>query len=97
MPAVHFNVTWPDGETIRYYSPSTIIYNHFRAGTSYSQSEFGERSQDAMYAASERVRERYGYACSAAADELNKIIVKLQRLKTQGIEGQVILKSFDQK
>ena len=96
MPAVHFQVTWPDGETIRYYSPSTIVYQHFAAGTHYSQSEFAQRSQDAMQAASERVRERYGYACSAAADELSKIVRKLDQLKTHGVDGAVLFSGFDE-
>lgn len=73
MPEVHFEVRWPSGLTHRYYSPSTIVHEHLEAGASYSVKEFLSRTEVAMNAASERVRAKYGYACSSAMDTLAQI------------------------
>ena len=73
MPEVHFEVRWPSGLTRRYYSPSTIVHEHLKAGTSYGVQDFLTRAETAMNAASERVREKFGYACSSAMDTLAQI------------------------
>jgi uncharacterized repeat protein (TIGR04042 family) len=73
MPEVHFEVRWPSGTTTRYYSPSTIVHQHLKTGASYELSEFVARTEVAMTAASERVRAKYGYACSSAMDTLARI------------------------
>lgn len=91
MPSVNFNVTWPDGEQAIYYSPSTIIHEHLAAGSRYSQEEFSARIDTALTAASERVYQRFGYYCTAASGELEKIQRKLQFLREQKINGQVQL------
>lgn len=90
MPSVNFKVVWPDGEQVTYYSPSTIIHQHLKAG-SYSQEEFAERVRTSLHAASERVYERFGYYCSAASAEQEKIDRKLQFLREQKISGAVEL------
>jgi len=91
MPSVNFNVIWPDGEKAIYYSPSTIIHEHLVAGSHYSQEEFSARTDAALTAASERVYQRFGYYCTAASGELEKIQRKLQFLREQKISGQVRL------
>lgn len=80
MPAVKMKVTWPDGECLSYYSPSTVIYDFFKTGRTYDLFDFHERINKALTQASERVREKYGFACSAAADELEIIVGKINRL-----------------
>jgi|AntRauTorcE11898_2_1112593.scaffolds.fasta_scaffold15093_2 uncharacterized repeat protein (TIGR04042 family) len=90
MPAIHFSVTWPDGESARYYSPSTTVRHHLSEKT-YQQSEFHSAAETALNAASERVRETFGYSCTAASAELDKITQKLAELRTQGIDGPVQL------
>ena len=94
MPAVHFNVTWPDGEKRQYYSPSTVLYEHLSEGEKYSTEDFSRRVFSALDSASERVRKKYGYACSAAAEEALKIQRKLNQLKEQKIDGDIIVESF---
>ncbi|GAA4082351.1 MSMEG_0570 family nitrogen starvation response protein [Zhongshania borealis] len=89
MPAVNFTVSWPDGETREYYSPSTIVHQYLKAGVSYSQAEFAELCQHTMTQASERVRQRYGFACSASSAELEKLQRKLKTLRERNIEGTV--------
>lgn len=73
MPVMHFRVQWPDGTEVNCYSPSTIVGEFFAAGDSYALSEFVERSREALHIGSERVREKYGFACSAAMDQLAQI------------------------
>lgn len=73
MPEVHFEVRWPSGATRNYYSPSTVVHEHLKAGASYDVADFLARTQVAMNAASERVRAKYGYACSSAMDKLAQI------------------------
>jgi len=88
MPALHFNVTWPDGESARYYSPSTSVKQHLSVKR-YPQGEFQTAAEIALNTASERVREKFGYSCTAASAELEKITHKLNQLRGQGIEGPV--------
>lgn len=73
MPEVHFEVRWPDGARRTYYSPSTAVHAHLRAGEIYAVCDFLERARAAMHAASERVRAKYGYTCSSALDTLSQI------------------------
>jgi uncharacterized repeat protein (TIGR04042 family) len=89
MPSVNFSVTWPDGEQATYYSPSTIVFDYLAAGTEYSLAEFAEQSRAALTAASERVFQRFGYYCSAASGELEKIDLKLKFLHAKNIAGPV--------
>jgi len=94
MPAVNFEVTWPDGECVSYYSPSTVIHQHVTAGDAYSIEEFQSRVYEALDIASERVRAKYGYACSAANDEKLKIGEKIRQLQQSGSYGQITLNSL---
>jgi uncharacterized repeat protein (TIGR04042 family) len=73
MPERYFDVRWPDGTTRAYYSPSTSIHAHLRAGTTYSVADFVSRARVALHAASERVRDKFGYSCSSAMDTLQQI------------------------
>jgi len=69
MPAVSFILLWPDGVEQRCTSPSTVIHEHLTTGTSFPVGEFVDRSAVARDAASERVRARYGFACTGAAEQ----------------------------
>ncbi|WP_250453020.1 MSMEG_0570 family nitrogen starvation response protein [Caballeronia sp. ATUFL_M2_KS44] len=73
MPVMHFLIRWPDGVEANCYSPSTVVGEYFAAGKSYSVDEFVARSREALNIGSERVREKYGFACSAALDQLARI------------------------
>jgi len=73
MPEIVFTVELPDGTTKECYSPSTVVLKHFRQGEEMSVAEFLARSRKAFPAASERVRARFGFACSSAAAELAAI------------------------
>jgi len=73
MPEVSFTIRWPDGTSQLGRSPSRAIGDAFAEGGLYPCSEFLRRARDGLTAASERVRERYGFACTAAAEQLEAI------------------------
>lgn len=73
MPAVNFRVRWPDDSESDCYSPSTIIHDYLTAGEALTIAEFIDRSRSGLGAASERVRQRYGFVCSSAMDQLAQI------------------------
>lgn len=70
MPSVNFYVVWPDTHIANCYSPSTVIKQYFEVGKEYPLAEFMQLAREGLEAASERVRLKYGYACSAAMDTL---------------------------
>ena len=93
MPEMHFSVRWPDDSTNNCYSPSLVIKEYLEVGKSYSVPDFVERSRTALNIASERVREKYGYACSSALDQLGRIESKAADFKQQG-DAQVVVEAF---
>ncbi len=73
MPAVNIKLRWPDGQESTTYSPSTIVYDHFKAGHSYPLADFLFRAETAFNAASERVKQVRGFYCSSAMDSLARL------------------------
>lgn len=73
MPEMHFKIRWPDSSESLCYSPSLVIKDYFQPGRSYALDDFVGRSREALNIASERVRQKYGYACSGALDQLAQI------------------------
>ncbi|TQV86286.1 MSMEG_0570 family nitrogen starvation response protein [Exilibacterium tricleocarpae] len=73
MPEVYFNIEWPDGSQESCYSPSTVIKDHLQEGEEYSMQQFLLLVRQGLNEASERVRQKYGYACSSAIDQLHSI------------------------
>ena len=67
MPEMTVTVRWPDGRTEECYSPSLVMHDHLQAGRSYPVEDFTRRSLHALHLASERVREKFGFACTSAA------------------------------
>ncbi len=83
MPEMHWTLRWPDGSEERCYSPSSVITELFTPGQSYPLPEFLQRARIAMERASNRVERKYGYACSSAMDQLNRI-----ETRVAGFDGQ---------
>jgi uncharacterized repeat protein (TIGR04042 family) len=73
MPVMHFRIRWPDGTEANCYSPSTVVGEFFTPGEAYPLGDFLARCHEALHMGSERVREKYGFACSAALDQLAQI------------------------
>ena len=95
MPEMHFRVRWPNGVTSDCYSPSYIIEEYLQVGQSYPVSEFVERTRTALNIASERVRERYGFACSSALDQLAAIEQAATELSPQAKASSVLVLEFE--
>jgi uncharacterized repeat protein (TIGR04042 family) len=73
MPERIFQVRWPDGYTVSYYSPSSTVSDRLSVGASYTVEDFVARTRVAMQIASDRVNRKYGYSCSSALDTLRQI------------------------
>lgn len=79
MPAIHYTLRWPDAAETVCYSPSLIVRERFEAGGDYPLAEFVARLRDATAIADARVRAKYGFSCSRAADELRRIEALAER------------------
>ncbi len=73
MPEMRFVVRWPDGRRESCYSPSLVIKDFFHEGESYLLADFLARSREALGIASDRVKSKYGFACSLALGQLAQI------------------------
>jgi uncharacterized repeat protein (TIGR04042 family) len=73
MPEMRFVIRWPDGKRESCYSPSLVIRDFLGEGESYSVPDFLKRSREALQIASERVKAKYGHACSLALGQLARI------------------------
>ena len=95
MPEMFFTVRWPDGETMRCYSPSLVIEDHLATGVSYPVSEFVERATGALAIASDRVEAKYGFACSRARAASAAIRHRAQSASPEPGSGLVTIVSFE--
>jgi uncharacterized repeat protein (TIGR04042 family) len=73
MPEMRFFIRWPDGTPERCYSPSLVIKDYFAPGETYPLADFVERSRTALNIASDRVKEKYGFYCTSAMAQLERI------------------------
>jgi uncharacterized repeat protein (TIGR04042 family) len=74
MPEMTFDVQWPDGRVQSCYSPSLVMHDYLSSGSDYTVAEFVDRSTRALDEASERVRAKFGFACSSAAWTRQEIV-----------------------
>lgn len=79
MPVMHFDVRWPDASETHCYSPSLVIKDYLTPGQAYPLPQFMTLTTEALNIASERVRAKFGFACSAAMDQL----AQLERMAAQ--------------
>lgn len=73
MPEVRFVLKWPDGTEEECYSPSTVITRFFTAGETYPLDDALARARTGLGQASDRVAEKFGFACSSAMAQLDRI------------------------
>ena len=73
MPEIHFRVRWPDDSELRCYAPSLVIRDYFAPGQTVPLPTFMSQVSEALNIASERVREKYGFACSSALGQLQQL------------------------
>jgi uncharacterized repeat protein (TIGR04042 family) len=73
MPEMHFRLRWPDSAETSHYSPSLVIKDYFVPGEEIELTEFLQRARTALIIASDRVKAKYGFACSRAGASLSSI------------------------
>lgn len=83
MPVMHFHVRWPDASETRCYSPSLVVHDFLKPQQDYSLPDFLARTREALGIASERVRAKFGFACSQAMDQLAEIEDLARRFEAQ--------------
>lgn len=93
MPVMHFQVRWPDQSEHWCYSPSVVVQDFLAVGQTYPMDEFLARTREALNIASERVRAKYGFACSQALDQLAEIELRARSFKDQA-DAQVAVLAF---
>lgn len=94
MPEMRFVIRWPDGRRESCYSPSLVVRDYFLPGENYGLDDFVARARTALTIASERVRAKYGHACSLALGQLAEIEVGAAAFTAQR-EAKVVCESFD--
>jgi uncharacterized repeat protein (TIGR04042 family) len=94
MPEMRFHVSWPDGSRTACYSPSLVVEDYLRPGAAYPLAEFVDRSREALHAASARVKEKYGFPCSRALQQLGEI-ERQAALFAAIAEAEVTVLAFD--
>jgi uncharacterized repeat protein (TIGR04042 family) len=77
MPEVTLSLYWPDGEVSSFYSPSTVVYEFLKPDETLSIAELKQKGLAALREASERVRARYGFACTRTDEEAAKLQKRL--------------------
>ena len=73
MPEVRFVIRWPDGQEESCYSPSTVVTRFLEAGADYPMPEFLTRARIALEKASDRVEAKFGFRCTSAMAQLDRI------------------------
>jgi uncharacterized repeat protein (TIGR04042 family) len=94
MPEMRFRVIWPDGSRESCYSPSLVIKDYFVPGERYALADFLARSRTALSIASDRVKARYGMACSRALGQLARIEAA-GRLYADRPDARVVVEAFE--
>jgi uncharacterized repeat protein (TIGR04042 family) len=91
MPEMRFDIRWPDGAIEQCYSPSLVIRDHLAVGETYSVPEFLKRSRAALTIGSDRVREKYGFACSRAMGQLARLESSAGRFDGKGVDRVTVI------
>ena len=73
MPETPFTVSLPDGSFRACYSPSSVVKEYFEKDQVITVAEFLPLARKALNEASERVREKFGFACTGASASLEDI------------------------
>ncbi|CAN7407576.1 MSMEG_0570 family nitrogen starvation response protein [Phyllobacterium sp. LjRoot231] len=93
MPEMRFIVIWPNGEEETCYSPSLVVNDFLAEGGRYPIAEFLVRTTDALTIASDRVQAKYGFPCSLAFHQLERIRARAQSFAGQP-DATVLCQSF---
>jgi uncharacterized repeat protein (TIGR04042 family) len=81
MPEIYMQIEWPDKKTDEVYSPSSVISGYFSPGEVLTLAEFEQKVVKALTEASGRVLARYGYECTSAMAEIQRLTTILHGMK----------------
>lgn len=95
MPAMTYQLRWPDQTESHCYSPSLVIRDFFAEGERWALPEFLERIREATAIASARVEAKYGFPCSRALGQLARIEAIAVRFSDDP-DAQIEIGEFDQ-
>jgi uncharacterized repeat protein (TIGR04042 family) len=73
-----------------------VIKDYFQPGQTYPLPQFMAQVREALNIASERVRAKFGFACSAAMDQLAELERQARRFEASEGTAQVQVLSFDE-
>ena len=73
MPEIWFDIAWPNGREERCYSPSLIVREILTEGAAYALPEFLALVEGALREASARVHAKYGFPCSRALGQIERL------------------------
>ncbi|TRW80247.1 MSMEG_0570 family nitrogen starvation response protein [Mycolicibacterium sp. 018/SC-01/001] len=79
MPEMTFDIRWPDGSIQSCYSPSLVMHDFLTSGQRYTVGDLVDRAGAALEQASDRVRAKYGFACTSAAATNDQIMKSASR------------------
>lgn len=79
MPDIRFEIEWPDGQQDVCYSPSLVVKQYLSENEEYSLGDFMERSRAALKEGSDRVAAKFGYPCSLALGQLQRLEATAER------------------
>ncbi len=82
MPVTYVHIELPDHKKDQIYSPSSIIQEYFNPGEVLSVDTFLTICTKSLNEASERVRQKFGYACTSAMAESQRINTLCQNYDT---------------
>jgi len=94
MPEMRFRIRWPDGAEESCYSPSLVVKEHLAPGESYPIADFLGRCREALLIANDRVKAKYGFACSRALGQLARIETGCAKFVDQA-EARVRVEAFE--
>lgn len=84
MPETYVNIKWPNGESDSVYSPSSIIESYFNENQDIEITFFVKDCEEALKEASNRVYQKFGFACTSAMSEIQRIKNKSEQVVTGG-------------
>lgn len=73
MPVTHLHIKWPDNTKDKVYSPSSVIEKYFSAKQEIPVNKFHSLCSESLDEASNRVAQKFGFACTSAAAEKKRI------------------------
>lgn len=84
MPETYVRIAWPDGQEDTVYSPSSTIVEYLKPGAELSLSEFEAQALRGLDFASRRVTAIYGFACTAAEAEKERLVAAVRQHRAGG-------------